>query len=177
MINKYIKLYILYQTIGAILFGFVHINRIIDEIYPIVKQHDVKTFYHPLAITNLECKSDKDCNNGVCAFYENIIFNEGDGKTHCVCNDGYIFIESEIDGEKCSYQQRSKFIAFLISFFAGQFGTDWFYLSMDTNHYIFVGICKCMTCGGFFVWWFVDLIRILTDTFPDGFGYALYNDM
>ncbi len=33
------------------------------------------------------------------------------------------------DGKGCAYQGRSKLVTFLLSFFLGIFGADWFYLS------------------------------------------------
>lgn len=52
----------------------------------------------------------------------------------------------------CSYQQRSKTTALLISIYSGIFGADWFYLSRGRSGYIVVGICKliisCGCCSG-----------------------------
>ena len=39
-------------------------------------------------------------------------------------------------------ERRSKLVAFLLSFFAGGFGADWFYLSRGSVNYIIVGIVK-----------------------------------
>merc|ERR1711902_87147 len=73
--------------------------------------------------------------------------------------------------------QYSKLVAFLISFFAGGLGADWFYLSAGSAAYIVAGIFKLITIGGFGIWWLVDWIHILADTFPDGNGISLRNDM
>ena len=109
--------------------------------------------------------------------------------------------------------KRSKLAAFLISFFAGGLGADWFYLSRGVLIYIIVGIvkllligqagfccfsfkcetcccctfgeglqkclgpCGCLVSIGVFIWWVVDWVRILTDTFPDGNGLELFKDM
>lgn len=48
----------------------------------------------------------------------------------------------------CSYKQRSKTAAVLISIYFGIFGVDWFYLSRGNGAYIVVGICKLLiSCG------------------------------
>jgi TM2 domain-containing membrane protein YozV len=54
--------------------------------------------------------------------------------------------------KSCLYQQRSKLIAFLVSFFVGSLGVDWFYLSCGNAGYIVAGVFKlllaCGCCGG-----------------------------
>ncbi len=109
------------------------------------------------------------------------------------------------DGVPCSYEQKSKLAAFVLSFLLGNFGADWFYLSQGNAVYILAGVfkllmaCGCCcslfrTCGdkddgfsaccgcisgllsfGGGIWWLVDWIRILVDAFPDGNGAPLYN--
>ena len=111
-------------------------------------------------------------------------------------------------------ERRSKLAAFLLSFFVGGFGADWFYLSRGFFVYIMVGIIKLILIGqaGFFccsiefemddedvmvtwpgtwdlapcrwilslaifLWWVVDWVRVLTDTFPDGSGLELLQDL
>lgn len=63
----------------------------------------------------------------------------------CVCDEGYVtWQESGV----CSYLQESKLLAFLLSFFLGSFGVDWFFLSKGTAVYITAGIFKVITsCG------------------------------
>jgi len=43
---------------------------------------------------------------------------------------------------RCSYEQRSKTTAVLISIYFGIFGVDWFYLSRGNSLYIIVGLLK-----------------------------------
>ena len=104
-------------------------------------------------------------------------------------------------------EQRSKLIAFLLSFFLGGFGAEWFYLSRGFQTYILVGIVKFLlvSLAGFcffsfnlkmckcdvgalvpclwivrlfiFLWWVVDWARVLTNTFPDGSGMELLQDL
>jgi len=74
-------------------------------------------------------------------------------------------------------EKYSKLAAFLISLLVGGLGADWFYLSAGSAGYIVAGVFKLLTCGGLGIWWLVDWIRVLADTFPDGNGLALKNDM
>ena len=55
----------------------------------------------------------------------------------------YIRIRQERKKDKYS-----KLVAFLISFFVGCLGADWFYLSAGSGGYIFAGIIKLLTGGG-----------------------------
>jgi hypothetical protein len=63
----------------------------------------------------------------------------------CQCNDGYItWQKSDI----CAYKQISKLAAFLVSFFFGPLGIDWFMLSRKDGGYIAAGVLKLfMPCG------------------------------
>merc|ERR1711997_147906 len=114
----------------------------------------------------------------------------------CECEEGYIHWE----GEPCAYEQKSKLTAFLLSFFLGILGADWFYLSQGQAGYIVAGLiklffpvitcCCAACCGGLAgelgakgvaacnglivtIWYFVDWIRILVDSFNDGNGEEL----
>lgn len=42
----------------------------------------------------------------------------------------------------CNYEQRTKLVAFLLSFFVGVFGVDWFVLSRGKTAYIVIGVVK-----------------------------------
>ncbi|UJR24666.1 hypothetical protein I4U23_006039 [Adineta vaga] len=107
----------------------------------------------------LICSNDINCGspNGQC------ILNE------CICTKGWIIN----DQSGCTYQQKSKLTAFLLSFFLGFFGIDWFYLSVSNVFYIIAGIIKLITLGGFGIWWIVDWIRLLANGFQDGNGISL----
>ena len=91
----------------------------------------------------------------------------------------WLVVPSVIDlpSQKCSYRAKSKLVVFLVSFLAGSLGVDWFYLSLGDTGYIIAGIFKLITFGGFGIWWLVDWIRILTDSFYDGNGMALFMDL
>lgn len=77
---------------------------------------------------NGACANDKDCNYGKCQ------------NNTCKCDEGYI-THSISEGE-CSYEQKEKLTAFLLSFLIGNTGADWFYLARDNGgkfkFYVFV---------------------------------------
>lgn len=64
---------------------------------------------------------------------------------------------------------KSKVVALILSIFLGEVGIDRFYLG-----YIGTGILKLITCGGFGIWWLIDLIMIATGKLKpkDGSEYA-----
>ncbi|CAH6421657.1 TM2 domain protein [uncultured virus] len=82
----------------------------------------------------------------------------------CLCDKNWI----DNEGTTCSYEQKPKLVAFLLSIFVGEWGVDWFYLAKGNPGYIVAGVFKLLTGGGLGIWWLVDWIRILADTFKDG---------
>jgi hypothetical protein len=87
------------------------------------------------------CYNDYDCGLGFCRAYM------------CQCQYGYI---TWYYMENCAYQQRSKLTAFLLSFFLGPLGVDWFYLSRGNGGYIVAGIIKLLiSCGCCIGWPFI----------------------
>ena len=62
---------------------------------------------------------------------------------------------------------KSKVVALILSIFLGELGIDRFYLG-------YTGILKLITCGGFGIWWLIDLIMIATGKLKpkDGSEYA-----
>lgn len=64
---------------------------------------------------------------------------------------------------------KSKVVALILSIFLEELGIDRFYLG-----YIGTGILKLITCGGFGIWWLIDLIMIATGKLKpkDGSEYA-----
>ena len=64
---------------------------------------------------------------------------------------------------------KSKVVALILYIFLGELGIDRFYLG-----YIGTGILKLITCGGFGIWWLIDLIMIATGKLKpkDGSEYA-----
>ena len=70
---------------------------------------------------------------------------------------------------KGGHGMKSKVVALILSIFLGELGIDRFYLG-----YIGTGILKLITCGGFGIWWLIDLIMIATGKLKpkDGSEYA-----
>lgn len=135
------------------------------------------------------CITDRDCHkHGYCK----------DG--NCVCDKGWL---TWLNSRQCSYKQTSKIFAFVLSFLFGFVGIDWFFLSRKDTLYILCGILKLLISTGCciwsplaaksksknattaasclsvsltliaFIWWFVDWIRVLFNSFPDGNGASL----
>ncbi|KAH3762826.1 hypothetical protein Pelo_5329 [Pelomyxa schiedti] len=101
---------------------------------------------------------------------------------YCVCNEPWITLDVDnndrmADSTACNYEGKSKLTAFLLSFFVGSFGADWFYLARGSGGYIAAGVFKLLTLGGCGIWSTVDWIRLLCDAFPDGNKEDLYDDM
>ncbi|KAF9080439.1 hypothetical protein BGX23_002156 [Mortierella sp. AD031] len=63
---------------------------------------------------------------------------------------------------------RSYPIAILLSIFLGELGVDRFYLG-----YIFTGLLKLATVGGFGIWYIIDLVLIILGALPDHNGCQL----
>jgi hypothetical protein len=90
------------------------------------------------------CFEDNECGLGFCRAYM------------CQCYPGYItwyFMET------CAYEQRQKLTAFLVSFFVGIFGIDWFVLSRGNAGYIIAGIIKLLISFGCCIGWPLILTR------------------
>ena len=95
------------------------------------------------------CKSQGDCGEGVCKFGMQLEKNKP--VDICECSEGWI----NFDGKPCSYELKSKLTAFLLSFFLGLLGADWFYLSQGSGAYICAGISKIITFGGLGLWFLI----------------------
>ena len=67
-----------------------------------------------------------------------------------------------------SFKPKSKKVALLLSIFLGLVGVDRLYLG-----YILGGLLKFITFGGFYVWWVIDILRILTNNLKDSSGWRL----
>lgn len=84
------------------------------------------------------CTQDIDCGRGFCRAYT------------CQCYRGYTTWHFM---EVCAYELRLKLTAFLVSFFVGYFGVDWFVLSRGVAGYIVVGIVKLLLSLGCLIGW------------------------
>merc|ERR1711890_11145 len=93
-----------------------------------------------------------------------------------VCDQGWITWPKHSE-TPCNYRATKKLSAFLVSFLFGGIGADWFYLSGGSAGYIIAGIIKLLTGGGLGIWYLIDWIRVLADSFPDGSGAPLYDNM
>lgn len=116
------------------------------------------------------CSSDVQCNHGKCELVDSVEFPEG--RLECVCDKCY----GNEHGKYCNYQKTKKLPAFLISFLVGELGVDWFVLAKGNGGYIGAGVAKLLTGGGLGVWWVVDWVRVLTDSWVDGNGHRLCKD-
>jgi len=78
---------------------------------------------------------NSDCGKGVCMLP---VMTQPDHLI-CECDKGYISVT-----KPCDYFQKSQLVAFLLSFFLGEFGADWFYLANGSNFYIGIGVLKML---------------------------------
>ena len=65
--------------------------------------------------------------------------------------------------------QKSFYTAFFLCLFLGIFGAHRFYLGVEN------GLFQLLTLGGCGIWTLVDLVRLLTNDFPDGRGCKFQN--
>lgn len=63
---------------------------------------------------------------------------------------------------------KSKTTAIILSVLVGSLGVDRFYLG-----YTGLGILKLLTCGGFGIWYLIDLIKICTGSLKAADGSEL----
>jgi len=70
--------------------------------------------------------------------------------------------------ERSDASQRDMGTAFLLSYFLGFFGVDRFYLGQPA-----LGVLKFLTCGGLFVWWWIDWVLIGMGSMKDADGNPL----
>ena len=106
-----------------------------------------------------QCTEDDECGHGYCRAH----FSR--------CFRGYM---TRHYMHVCEYNQREKSTAFLLSFFVGQFGVHWFYLSRGNSKYIIVGVFKILSlCGCVCIYPFVFVRIGENDTVMPALGYII----
>lgn len=65
-------------------------------------------------------------------------------------------------GMLLSIEMKRPIVVLIISFLLGELGIDRFYLGQTG-----LGILKLITCGGFGIWWLIDLFLIMDATKED----------
>ena len=106
------------------------------------------------------CPQDHDCGNGVCMAP---IISEP-SYLICQCDRGYTTVTSP-----CDQELKSQLAAFLVSFFLGMTGADWFYLSNHSTYYIGIGALKFMLIGlaGFVTYYYMMGFLLIFQTLAD----------
>ena len=152
---------------------------------------------HSLSVVDLtECIAQDHCKpNGECIIMTN-------NKTRCKCFKFYME-HRDHQGKTiirtCWKERKSQHTAFLLSFFVGGCGADWFYLSEGDLIFVLVGLLKIFLFGvtvslminlycvvpimvtlmpGVLIWWLVDWIRIASGSWDTtGNSTLIYQDM
>jgi hypothetical protein len=136
ILKIYLTLIFIGSSIGFVIFINEHYNS------KFIASNDISTNRKVLEIKQNFCSKDSDCLNGICIYSI---------PTVCQCNQGFTSF-----GGTCNYQQKSGLVAFLLSFFIGTLGADWFYLyvknSSNGGAYVVAGFFKLITLGMFGIW-------------------------
>lgn len=106
-----------------------------------------------------------------CGVQGECVYSVKTNTSRCRCSKQW----TSRDGLECNYYQRSQLVGFLLSFFVGYLGVDWFYLARGNGWYICAGVFKILTLSACGIWWLVDWIRMVADAFPDGNGVSLFS--
>jgi len=131
-----IPIFLIFFTLSIIL-GYSHFIPAQDKVH-------LGRISHPRRWGRF-CSTDYECGRGYCSGYM------------CRCYRGYI---TWIFMDVCNYQQRTKLAAFLLSFFIGIFGIDWFFLSRGNPAYIVAGIIKLIISLSCIIGWPIIIINI-----------------
>lgn len=92
-----------------------------------------------------DCQNNEECNNGKCE--QTIVKIPGNSSIVnvtgiCECESTYM----DFEGKPCNYELKKQSTAFLLSFFVGWSGADWFYLAKGNTGYNAVGAIKLIIC-------------------------------
>lgn len=125
---------ITYASISLVLAGFGMVAAGVVKVDDGIPSANRSRAHSMVRVADTVCRNDDDCgDHGRCR------------NSKCVCDEGYITWE---DPSPCSYRQESKLTAFLVSFFVGALGIDWFVLSKGSAKYIAAGVGKLiLSCG------------------------------
>ena len=170
-VKHYIGIYALsYVVIVAlsVFFGLIILKYGPKESHIVIVDHEdtqVPAFgITERTVEEFVCDNDADCGeHGTC---------EPDAATNvsiCVCDLDF----TSTGGDVCNYRRKNPINTLMASFFGGVVGADWFFLSRGDGGYIAAGVFKLLTAGGCGIWALVDVIRVATETFPDGNGHRL----
>ena len=80
-------------------------------------------------------------------------------------NGGNWFLAKEIPG---LFSPKSWLVAVILAAMIGYLGIDRMYVG-----HVGLGILKLLTCGGFYIWWFIDIILFATGKVTDSNGLPL----
>lgn len=75
-----------------------------------------------------------------------------------------------IKTKNINYKEKSSSVAFLLCTFLGFLGMHRFYTG-----YYFIGVFQFLTCGGFIVWFLVDIVSLFRNDFRDSNDNPLIN--
>lgn len=164
---------------------------------PIKTQNLTEKTHFIIQLRNL---TETESNSSYCATTNDCQKHMRCMENQCQCQKGWINWHKDAP---CSYQQISKLSTFFYSLFFGYTGLDWFVLSRQNFLYVLTGLLKflltlasciwarlviinqtqtSMIVAGSvtislailtFIWWLIDWIRIVRNTFPDGNGVLL----
>ena len=87
-------------------------------------------------VHGFNCTNTSLCNHGKCI-----------KETTCACDKGFATVNAT---NQCNYEQKKKLTAFLLSFFIGVTGADWFYLAGGRSEYITIGVVKLLLFLAYF---------------------------
>lgn len=87
------------------------------------------------------------------------------GDTPVRSGDGHWFPARQLPG---LFSSRDWLTTLLLSILVGSFGVDRFYLGQ-----VGLGVLKLLTCGGFGVWWLIDVVLVATRKLVDVEGRPL----
>lgn len=174
---KYVKFYIAFVAVGVAINVIAQYknmyrekNTIEGESHQFSRRKLLSFGVNRRDTSDDQCLFDTDCNHGECKLVKSRTNPNG---THmCDCDKGYV---THSDVMYCDYHQRKQVTAFLLSFFLGEFGADWFYIGDANPTYDGLGVLKLFTLGGLGVWWLADWIRIAASAcnFKDPSGVCL----